>query len=116
MISARTADGCELGPRDWKRSARRDGKHQPAEVGPLRARPVFPYPGICGGGLPPRLARVGRRTVAIRLCADVSRVRPVSTPLPTTSLAGRKQPVLLERGIVPAVLERLSDIDRPDDL
>jgi hypothetical protein len=26
-------------------------------------------------------------TVAIRLCADVSRVRPVSTPLPTTSLA-----------------------------
>ncbi len=23
---------------------------------------------------------------------------------------------LLERGIVPAVLERLSDIDRPDDL
>jgi hypothetical protein len=25
--------------------------------------------------------------VAIRLCADVSRVRPVSTPLPTTSLA-----------------------------
>src|SRR5438270_297806 len=26
-------------------------------------------------------------TVAIRLCADVSRVRAVSTPLPTTSLA-----------------------------
>src|SRR5947199_5414390 len=26
-------------------------------------------------------------SVAIRLCADMSRVRPVSTPLPTTSLA-----------------------------
>jgi hypothetical protein len=33
------------------------------------------------------LRGAGLNTVAIRLCADVSRVRPVSTPLPTTSLA-----------------------------
>ena len=34
MIAARTADECDFGSRDRKRSARRNGKRQPAQAGP----------------------------------------------------------------------------------
>src|ERR1700719_1120085 len=50
MIAARTADECDLGPRDWKRSARRDGKHQPAEVRPLRRQLLVRPCGYEGAG------------------------------------------------------------------
>ena|SRR5215831_19564340 len=36
MIAARTADECDLGLQDWKRSVNSDGKRQPAQAGPVR--------------------------------------------------------------------------------
>ena len=50
MIAARTADECDFGSRDRKRSARRNGKRQPAQAGPIR-RQLFLRPrGHYGSG------------------------------------------------------------------
>ena len=63
MILARTADECDLGPRDWKRSARRNGKRQPAQAGPIRCQLLLRPRGHYGPGALvrelPRLRQAG---------------------------------------------------------
>ena len=59
MIAARTADECDFGSRDRKRSARRNGKRQPAQAGPIRRQLLLRPRGHYGpGALVRELARL----------------------------------------------------------
>jgi hypothetical protein len=93
MIAARTADECDLGPQDWKRSVSSDGKRQPAQARPVRRQLLVRPRGRDGAGALvrerhpelPNATQVGNLPGG--LSASPFHPRPASSP---TLLLGRQ--------------------------